>query len=283
MSLDTYTEPVAKLLTFGNCKEMDLKNWVDYVEQVGLTDADIPELIRMATDPHLWEQEGEGLEIWAPIHAWRSLGQLHAETAIQPLLELFKLQDDNDWVSIELPDVFAMIGAVAVQPLTDFLADNTLSEWARMYTTDSLKAIAEAHPDSRQACVDALTKQLEFYAENGEELNGGIINNLIDLKAVEAAPVIEKAFTAEAVDDFFTGTWANVQVDLGLKAEADFSQAELTPKMPPQMEALQKVIDMIPTLTANSTKPAPKGFSKPNLEAAKSTKKTNATKKNKKK
>ncbi|MBD1862704.1 MULTISPECIES: hypothetical protein [Trichocoleus] len=55
--------------------------------------------------------ESEGLEIWAPIHAWRSLGQLRAEAAIEPLLSLLHRMDDegNEWIGEELPEVLACL------------------------------------------------------------------------------------------------------------------------------------------------------------------------------
>ncbi|MBD2096751.1 hypothetical protein H6F90_16735 [Trichocoleus sp. FACHB-591] len=63
--------------------------------------------------------ESEGLEIWASIHAWRSLGRLRAEAAIEPLLSLLHRMDDegNAWIGEELPEVFGMIGAVAIMLL----------------------------------------------------------------------------------------------------------------------------------------------------------------------
>jgi Protein of unknown function (DUF1186) len=268
MSLDTYTEPVAKLLTFGDCNKMDLKNWVDYVEQVGLSNADVPELIRMATDMYLWELEGEGLDIWAPIHAWRSLGQLHAEAAIDPLIQLFKLED-NDWVGVELPQVFALIGTAAIAPIAAFLTDPSTKEWEGMYAADSLKMLADTYPDNGQACIDGIVKRLESFSQDEDGLNGGLINNLVDLKVVEAAPLMEKVFAAEAVDEFFTGTWATVQVDLGLKAESDFSEEELKVKIPPHIAQIREMLDRMD----KSTPAEPQGFGKAVVAAPKPAKK----------
>jgi hypothetical protein len=196
----------------------------------------------MATDLELWELESAGLEIWAPIHAWRSLGQRHAEAAIEPLIELLKLED-NDWVSIELPRVFAMIGSAAIAPLSTFLMNPSAKEWEGMYAADSLKEIADNHPEHQQDCVDAMIQRLESFSEDEEDLNGGLINNLVDLKAVAAAPLMEKVFSAEAVDEFFTGTWATVQIDLGLRAESDFSEEELKVKIPPHIAEIRKKKD----------------------------------------
>jgi hypothetical protein len=47
-------------------------------------------------------------------------------------------------------------------------------------------------------------------------LNGFVIRSLIQLEAVESAPVIEQTFAADAVDFLITGDWQDVQVELGL-------------------------------------------------------------------
>ena len=73
---------------------------------LGLTSEHIPALIRMATDEELNWANADSLEVWAPVHAWRALGQLHAEEAIEPLMRLFHEHDDSDWVGEELPIVY---------------------------------------------------------------------------------------------------------------------------------------------------------------------------------
>ena len=81
----------------------------------GLTAGQIPELIQMARDEELHRADSDSLEVWAPIHAWRALGQLRAEAAIVPLLRLLERidEEDDDWVVEELPVVFGMIGPTA--------------------------------------------------------------------------------------------------------------------------------------------------------------------------
>ncbi|MBW4578112.1 MAG: DUF1186 domain-containing protein [Tildeniella nuda ZEHNDER 1965/U140] len=257
MSLDTYHDPVAKLLTYGDCHEMDLHDWHNYPETVGLTVDDAPELIRMATDPALWELDDDRLDVWAPIHAWRSLGQLHAEAAIVPLTQLFQ-ERDSDWVTEELPKVYAMLGTAAIPVLADYLHDTAHETWARNTSVDCLLEIARSHPESRDACVAPMLQQLESSAENDIDLNTILISALLDLKAVEAAPLIEQAFAAERVDEFMVGSWAGVQVELGLKQESDFDPEALKPKMTPEMDEIRKLIEKLDALNP----PKPQGFGK---------------------
>lgn len=66
MAQTTYAAPVDVLLSLG---DKQLSKWPDYLTQFNLTTADIPELIRMATDSDLNWADSEGLEVWAPLHA----------------------------------------------------------------------------------------------------------------------------------------------------------------------------------------------------------------------
>jgi hypothetical protein len=81
-------------------------HWPDYLA-LGLGPEHIPDLIRMATDEKLHWADSESLEVWSPIHAWRALGQLRAESTVEPLLGLLHRIDDDqdDWVGEEIPEV----------------------------------------------------------------------------------------------------------------------------------------------------------------------------------
>jgi len=98
-------------------------------------------------------------------------------------------------------------------------------------------------------------------AENDIDLNTILIADLLDLKAVEAAPLIEQAFAAETVDEFMVGTWAAIQVELGLKQETDFSPEALKPKIPPEMAEMRQLLAKIDAM--KPSKPQGFGTTKP--------------------
>lgn len=125
--------------------------WPDYVTDVGLTPADIPELIRMVVDPTFNELDSEGTEVWAPIHAMRALGQLQATEAIAPLLPVMTW--DDDFAPANLVAVMGMMGAAAIAPLMDFIHDSQQGEWAKATAVRAIAAIPTYHPDLREACV----------------------------------------------------------------------------------------------------------------------------------
>lgn len=220
-----YSEPVAQLLTLGEARMAPVDRWRDYTG-LGLTAADVPELIRMATDKALHDTMEDTPVIWAPIHAWRALGQLRAEAAVAPLVELFRRVDTHmdDWAAEDLPRAMGLTGPAAIPVLAGCLYDSTYERWARGAALEGIAQVAQCHPDAREEAVAVLTDLLARFAEHDPGINAYLISALIDLRAVESAPVMEEAFAAGAVDLSIQGDWEEVQIELGLLTE------RLTPK-----------------------------------------------------
>jgi hypothetical protein len=176
----------------------------------------------MATDEALNDGPQKSKLVWAPVHAWRALGQLRAPEAVAPLLTLFQRADDSDdWVMSDLPEALAKIGAPAIEPVANYLADTMHGEWARVTAADALGHIGQAHPELRAECVARLAKQLEKFAEQPETVNTFVISALWDLRAVEAMSVIERAFASGLVDESVNGDLEDVQIHFGLKTQRD--------------------------------------------------------------
>jgi hypothetical protein len=211
-----YPEPVDRLLTLGDPHEMGVE-FPDYLGY-GLRAEHIPDLIRMATDPDLNKGDPESPEVWAPLHAWRALGELQAVEAVEPLLTLLDHPDmqDDDWAHEELPLVFGKIGPPAIAPLAAFLADPQLGHYPRAAAANGLREIADEHPGARDECVGVLTRILDDPNQTDSELNGFILGNLLDLNAQESAEVIRRAFERDAIDESIAGDWDEVTYELGL-------------------------------------------------------------------
>jgi hypothetical protein len=165
------------------------------------------------------------LEVWAPLHAWRALGQLRAEAAIGPLLSLLDPLVENDWVTEELPAVLGLIGPAALPALAAYIADTAPDEDARISAITSVEKIGTRWPEARPACVALLVERLEQFAINEPEVNGFLVLALVKLQATEAAPLMEWAFAAKRVDPNVMGDWEDVQVELGLKTAAEVEQS----------------------------------------------------------
>jgi hypothetical protein len=252
-----YSDPVARLLTIGDPREMHREpdwwgglNWPDYPAEYGLKPEHAPDLIRMATDKELNQAMADTTEVWAPLHAWRALGQMKVVEAVNPLLDLFhRVEDeDDDWVGEDLPEVMGLIGPEAVPALAKYLTSPKNLLWARVAAASSLGKIGTRHPDGRQACIAALTTTLEKYATNDELLNAEIVSSLADLDAVEAALLVEDAFKADRVDESVMGDWEDYQVEVGLleerltdpDEELDFNSFPLGSETEPQQPQSKK-------------------------------------------
>jgi len=226
-----YAHPVAQLLSYGNCAEDLTNSWPDYLS-LGFTEADVPELVRMACDSTLQEwPAAESHYLWAPVHAWRTLGQLRSPLAIEPLLALFDVEED-EWVQDELPIVYSMIGPAAIPTLSKAVQAQHKFDYQRASIARCLEQIAEDHPDSRSDCIDALYEALRQYLKNDPEWNGLLICSLLMLKAVEAAPLIQEAYEAGCVDERTCGSWRQVGIALGV--------LEITPEERKIQERIQQ-------------------------------------------
>jgi hypothetical protein len=219
MPEDAYLPPVKQLLELG---EPPYEQKRDYLV-LGLSQADVPALIRLASDERLHGGPPESPVVYAPVHAWRALVQLRAEEAIPPLVESFRRTDDamDDWVSENLPKDLAEFGAAALEPLTAYLADATHGDWSRVAAAKTIGLIAKKNPELRADCVARLSAQLERFAEQSETLNAFLISPLWDLQAVEALPVIERAFASGRVDESVNGDFEDVQIEFGLKTQRE--------------------------------------------------------------
>ncbi len=215
--LHEYSEPVSKLLTYG---EVDVRRndepWPDYL-QLGFTEEHVPDLIRMTRDQDLDNAADNSLEVWGPLHAWRTLGQLGAVEAAGPLLRLFETLPDDILLPMELPRVLSMIGPAAIPAICEFLEDADVDEIDRISAPACLERMALDHPQHRDACGGALERQLASFATNGPILNAFLILSLSNLQATEAIGTIRAAFSADLVDLSVHGDIEDVEIAMGLR------------------------------------------------------------------
>lgn len=211
-----YPPPLDRLLGMGALYTRG--GWRDYL-QMGIGPRHVPELIRMACDPELNHADEDDPRVYAALHAWRALGQLAPGEAAAPLVTLLVQLPDDDYANEDLPVVLGMIGAPAVDPVAAVMADPAVQERTRISAARVFEEIGTRHPGLRGACVAVLTRQLEWWEGQSDGLNGFLVHSLVELGAVEAAPLMEAAFAGDGVDVTIRGDWEDVQVDLGLLAE----------------------------------------------------------------
>jgi hypothetical protein len=217
-----YPPPLDQLLALG--RPDPYSQWADY-RALGLGDEHVPALLALIDDPRLswdaWSEDDDDTPHWAPRHAWRALGQLGAAAAAEPLVNVLLRSEDDDGTSSDIPVALAMMGPAALRPVRDALpgAARRPQPWVAGDLGEALVKIAGAHPELREQVVETLTRQLRVWPNQGEEMNGFLVADLLDLRAVEAAPVMREAFEAGAVDESVAGDWEDVQVALGLLAQ----------------------------------------------------------------
>ena len=212
--MPTDFEPYPAPLDGLNALDLDESNFLETIDyrRLGITEADIPALIRIATDRRF--DTAMLPATWAPVHACRALGELQAAAATGTLLEMLNRADDEDWILEEVPRALGAIGNVAA--VSEYLADRKRPLWSRIGASTAIGHIGKAHPDRRSDCVAAVSGQLQLYKHQDTQFNALMISDLIDLQAVESAPIIEEAFRARRVDVSIPGDWEDVQVELGI-------------------------------------------------------------------
>lgn len=209
-----YTGNTARLLSLGEIAAFG--EWRDYLT-MGLSTDDVPELLRMIDDESLYDLDLSGAESWAPIHAWRALGQLRAAEAAEPLTRLLNRieTDDDDYAIEDIPTALAMIGAPAIAPLMTVIGDRDASEYVRSAAIRAIAGAVQTDDEHRGEIIHFLAEVLDRH-EPERAVNAYLVDALVDLRAVEAASSMEAAFDANVVALDLLGDWESVQVALGL-------------------------------------------------------------------
>jgi len=281
MTSQSYTEPVAKLLTLGR----PVGEWPDYPTRFGLTSADIPELLRMAQDddlrfmehPEDASDDDELPEWYAGVYAWRALAQLKAHEAVPVMLHILRKSelddeyDEDDWLASEAHTLFCLIGPTVIPDLAAALTDRANPPYMRGSLGEAFGKIAETYPEIRDACVAPILEALRDHAHNDEMLNGFLISSLVEMGVgVEHIALIEEVFATDNVDVWINGDLEDTKIQLGLLDE------RITP--PPKSPFSFFPNDMLP-----STRPSAKAKSAPKKEKNKRKQEKKSRKKNRKK
>lgn len=219
MNQKKYPPPLDRLLQLGSPEDLDS---FDYLS-LGLSEQHIPSLIEILevyqelrfSDLN---QESDDPALWAPVHAWRALGELKAESAIPALIrQLHQIDDhDDEWFMEEAPKVFEQIGPASIEPLGEYLSDSNNLLFPRVTASVSLVQLGQAYPESKERCKELLVQTLKSYADNDETINAFVIDSLIKLDAAETAPLVEKVFEEDKVDQLVFGDFEDFQIKLGL-------------------------------------------------------------------
>lgn len=221
------------LFTLGEAQQ-GTRDWPDYLQH-GFEASDESALIELIGDKSLHGAAGDSLEVWVPLHAWRTLGQLRSERAIMPLIELFEELVEDDWALHELPTVMGMIGSAAIEPLGHYIKQQDRDEFARATAMAGLSEIVQQHPTHRSKVLEHYRLYIQQADNSATILNGLLVSYLLDIDGKELIDDVRDLFKRQCVDITCAGDIEDVEMALGLRLERS------TPKvMPTQDFSLDK-------------------------------------------
>lgn len=239
-----YPPPLDELLRVGDASEYMAS--AARIEALGLTQAHVPDLVRMTRDRALNTAMSDTDEVWAPIHALHALKQFDVTEHVAELLPLFDV--DTDWFGSALPHVLQNTGAPGLELLGDYVRDRKRWIWGRAGAAETVPKIVAQQPELRERAVQILSDELAHSEANAPEMNGSLLGDLLELKAVEALPIIRRAFEQDLVDEMIAGDWTSVLVEFGQTPDPD---DPLVARSKARWDATQASI--FPSLLANPT------------------------------
>jgi len=219
---------IQALLTLG--APDNRRHWPDYLEKYGFTLEDVPALLALFADESINTLNSDRAEVWAPLYAWRILGQLASEEAIRPIVQSFDTLHEDDSALSELPGVVGMIGPAAIAELWNYWRQSGKDEFSYVMAMDALCEIAKQHSASREQIIKIYIEYMNEPNTLADTLNGLLMACLLDLKAIEAIDGIRRLFALNCVDISCAGDLEDVEIELGLRTRRS------TP--PPTMERI---------------------------------------------
>ncbi|WP_289022693.1 DUF1186 domain-containing protein [uncultured Desulfobacter sp.] len=207
----TYSKPIQKILQIGEPE--DIYDWPDYLKY-GFNNTHVRELIELLSSNDLWSHKDDK-DAWAGVHAWRVLGQLKAEEAIEPLFN-FLDRNNDEWSHNEIPIVLEMLGPSVFETSKVILKDSSRTVWVRVVAAEAMTNIAQSYPQYRKDSIHIFGEELKNYKTNDITLNSFVIYGLVHLQSHEYLKEMKEAFEARCVDEMIMGNWEDVQDELGV-------------------------------------------------------------------
>ena len=194
------------------------RDWQDYLKYE-FDETDVPALLELVADVELNHADAESKDIWVPLHAWRTLGQIGSHKAVAPLIALFDNLFEDDWAISELPIVMGMIGEPAIIPLSIYLNETHHDKFARVMSADGLAEIVKHFPSCREQVIQCFQDYMSHPDESAKSLNGLLICYLLDIDAKETINDIRQLFKKDCVDITCAGDLEEVEIELGFRTE----------------------------------------------------------------
>lgn len=184
--------------------------WPDYGQYSYNADS-IPALMAMIVDYPSYMASDDAGASWVPLHAWRALGQLAEPLAIKPLINQFNALHEDDWAYIELPQVLAMHGAEALEPLSEFMASAGQEEFARAMALEALVLLLQESPELQPQIAQAFQAYYDNVDKEQTAFNALVVGEVIDLEMLELEDTIEAMYKKRVFDTDVCGKIAYIR------------------------------------------------------------------------
>src|SRR3990167_1921665 len=194
--------------------------WPDYVQEYGLDASDIPDLITYITDKTFLDSRPSSRKFWAPLHAWRALGQMQAEAALAPLLQQMPELLEDDYAVAEIPVVLGMLGPAAIEPAYTLLCAADEDETLRIMGLDTLTEVAKRHPQEKARVLALYDRYLDSPDPAATGLNSLLVLQLAELGALDFWPRVVPLFEQGWVDETLLDL-EDAEIEFGLREERD--------------------------------------------------------------
>ncbi len=175
---------------------------------------------------HEWFQKQEWNESSHdfPIHALWLLADLKATESLPQIFRLLKQGKKllDYWFADMLTESFwnpiYHIANANLDSLSPFLQEENINTYCKSAVATVAEQVGFHQPERRQEVIQWYEKILVYLLDNKDNealldmtLNGFLINDLLQLRAKESLPIIEKMFQANIVDTLFSGDFKGVQ------------------------------------------------------------------------
>lgn len=241
-----YGHSVSQLFDHGpiKVKAEDIDNWFDYVGHYELGEIDVIELIEMMARSRRANPKRPN-DRYAPIHACRALAQLGDIVAEEYFVYLVE-QGKDRVLAKNAAAALVVWGRANLAHQKSYFDDPRMADKNRIGIVENIWQLGLRLPQLRDECVAFLTTTLSHYEQYSYNLNGFLVLGLVELKATEASDLIEQVLTSGKANDEMNGSWAAVQVELGLANADDFEPDRLLCAADRQRMLESKLAIMLP-------------------------------------
>ena len=192
-----YSEKLQPLLSLGVPR---FNRPPDFPGEFGITAADEPELVQMVGDLELLTRPSSDPAVYAQIHAMRALAQIGATDWVQPVLDDFRYEEDDDYLMENLPRALGQLGPTVFPQVEAFLDHPETELYARNAMLSYFSTCVEHHPAFRDTIIAALEARLRKAARYDPSFNAFVVCELMDLQAIEAEATISLAFHLDQIE-----------------------------------------------------------------------------------